>query len=287
MKKYSYIGAFIALISFSACEQIVELDIDSAEPQLVINSQISNLDTTWEVQLSMSQGYFNQSDITLIEDALITISDNGGLVDTLDHLGDGLFSSVQNRSCEIGKLYTLTVNYKGETYTASETCFYQDTIDFIESYYLPESNGFIQEGYYVFQKSGEYEPEGDYYMWQIVKNDTNLRDEIGYQLDTDEFRETGYFNINIDPNDPLKYIDRGVFPRPFPYRFELGDEVEVYQLRISKGYFDFINAFSTQQSRSGTPFDPPPANPPFNIEGGALGYFSVVNVSSANLTVTE
>ncbi len=287
MKKHHILFIILSAFIFSSCEKVVELKVDSGEPILIIDSQLSTEKEPWVVTLSLTQPYFDQSTIDYIGSATVTIADNNGRTDTLNHTTDGVYVSDDSLACESGMTYTLSVVYLNNTYTATEQCFYQEPIDFIRSYFLPEANGFIPKGYYVFQKSLEYEPEGDFYMWKIYQNDTNLLDQIGYQIENDENREGGYWNIAIDPDDPLKDIDRGVFPRPFPYNFEKGDSVRVEQYRISREYYNFIGEFSNQQNRSGTPFDPPPSNPKTNIIGGAYGFFSVVNVSSAEVVVSD
>ena len=274
-------------MSFTACEKVVQLNVKNDEPIVIINSQLTNNLEKWQVDLTLTQPYFDQSDITTIEDAEVTITDSDGVTDTLFHSGDGFYQTRALKKCEVGKSYTLSVKYNGEEYTATEACYYQDTIDFIKSYYLPERNGFIPEGYYVFQKSKEHEPDGDFYRWRIIKNDVDMVDTVGYLLDDDEFRSTGFFNINIDSANPLKDIDRGVYPRPFPLNFDLGDNVRIEQFRISEAYYNFLNGFATQQQRAGTPFDPPPSNPRSNIQGGAYGFFSVVNISGKEIVVTE
>ncbi len=282
--KFIAIGLILGL---SACEKVVQLNVPNADPQVVINGTLSNQPEKWQINLSLSQPYFDQSGIAFVDDAKVYIEDNLGVIDTLEYDTDGKYISKTIKQCEIGKTYTLRVEHGSQTYTAVEKCYYQDTIDFIQSYYLPERNGFIPVGYYVFEKANEYEPDGDYYVWNIYRNGILMTDSIGYLYDSDEFRETGFYNISIDPNDPLKDIDRGVFPRPFPWSFEKGDSVTVEQLRVSKGYYDFLSEFATQQQRSGTPFDPPPLNPTSNIQGGAYGFFKVVNVSSKSIIVTE
>lgn len=275
------------LITLGGCEKVVQLDVPTSEPRVVINGMLSNLPEQWKIHLSLTQGYFDQGGITFVDDAAVYIEDNLGNIDTLNYDADGIYSTDSIKTCVVGNTYTLRVEHGNKTYTAAEKCFYQDTIDFIQSYYLPERNGFIPVGYYVFEKANEYEPDGDFYLWNIYRDGILLRDSVGYITDTDEAREQSYFNIPIDPNDPLKDIDRGVFPRPFPWKFEKGDSVTIEQVRISEGYFNFIAEFVSQQQRSGTPFDPPPFNPTSNIQGGAYGFFRVVNSSSKSIIVTE
>jgi hypothetical protein len=134
--------------------------------------------------------------------------------------------------------------------------------------------------------ANEWEEAGDYYQWKIYRNDT-LLDGFGYLLDEDQYREQGFFNIFVDPNDPLASISQGRLPRPFPFRFEPPDAVYLEQFCINKKYYDFLIELQTQQGRAGTPFDPPPANPISNISNGAYGYFSVVNVVTASTIIVE
>ncbi len=288
MKKRNYLLlAVLSVFILSACEKVVVLNVNSGDPVVIINSQLTNKLDYWLVDLTLTQPYFDQSDITTVDDAEVVITDSDGQSDTLIHDQSGFYFSKDKKVCEIGKTYTLTVKHRGETYTASETCFYQDTISFIKSYYLPERNGFIPKGYYVFEKASEYEPDGDFYRWRITKNGIDMVDTVGYLLDDDEFRSSGFFNINIDSADPLKDIDRGIYPRPFPLNFDKNDTVQIDQIRITEAYYNFLSGFATQQQRSGTPFDPPPSNPRSNIMGGAYGYFSVVNISSKEIVVKD
>ncbi|MFT5723072.1 MAG: hypothetical protein ACI9JN_000177 [Bacteroidia bacterium] len=284
--KFSLIAIGL-LVTLGACEKVVQLKIPSSDPVVVISGQISNQLEPWLVNLSLSQPYFDQSGIQFIEDAAVFIEDNLGNIDTLIYTADGNYLTKTDRICVIGNSYSLRVEHGAKTYSAIEKCFYQDTIDFLQSYYLPERNGFIPVGYYVFEKANEYEPDGDFYIWNIYRNGLLMTDSIGYLYDTDEFREGGFYNIAIDPIDPLKDIGRGIFPRPFPWSFEKGDSVKVEQLRVSEAFYNFTAEFASQLIRSGTPFDPPPFNPTSNIQGGAYGYFRVVNLSSKSIVVTE
>ncbi|MCB9262445.1 MAG: DUF4249 domain-containing protein [Flavobacteriales bacterium] len=279
------IFGLLAIASFSSCEKIIELDLNNAISVVVVSGQLSNQSEFWMVNLSWSKEYYDQTEIKYVTDAEVTIEVSDGTIDTLFYDTLGNYKSKSMNQCEIGKTYTLNVKHHDKLYTASEKLFYQEPIELLQSFYLPKQNGFIPEGNYVFEYAKEYEPYGDFYLWRITKNNLLMTDSIGYLLDTDEFRETGFFNFQIDPNDPLKDIDKGILPRPFPWPFQIGDSVVVEQLRISEKYYDFMFSFATQQQRSGTPFDPPPANPPSNIKGGAYGYFSVVNITKKSVVI--
>ena len=217
---------------------------------------------------------------------MVVISDDEGNADTLNHIEDGLYRTEGSRACVPGRNYFLYVNVDGEEYNASDYCRYQYEIDTVAAYFLPENNGFIQKGWYVFLKAEEYEEDGDYYEWVLTRNDTIIRG-FGLLLDEDRNRDNSYFNLFIDADDPLSGLPLGILPRPFPFLVEPGDEIVIEQRCFNKGYYEFLIEMQNQQNNSGTPFDSPPANPNSNISNGAYGYFNVMNVVKNGATVPE
>jgi len=67
----------------------------------------------------------------------------------------------------------------------------------------------------------------------------------------------------------------GVYRDLFLFDVATGDTIVVEQFAVTEEYYKFRADLDAQQTRSGTPFDPPPANPNNNISNGGLGYFSV------------
>jgi hypothetical protein len=282
MKRIVWIIALA--MGFASCETVVELDLPESDPLLVVESQITNRSRPFEVQLSLTQPFNDQSPFDPVASAEVTITSTDGTVYELEHQGKGLFATQTHVQAMVGESYTLNIKYGGKEYTATERCKPQIQIDTLLAFFLPDQNGFIEPGFYAFIGSGEWEEPGDFYEWKIYKNDT-LLDDFGPLVDSDEFREASFFNLNIDPNDPLANFPE-VQPRPFPFTFEEGDTVRVVQYNISQEYYDFLLEITAQLSRAGTPFDPPPANPRTNITGAeALGFFSVANEQSIQVVV--
>jgi len=274
----------LTLLFFGAsCRSVVDWDLEPAEEKLTIESYISDLNEPWKVHLSRSRNYFDNEDPGAITDAdaLVTISDDQGNVDTLVFDSDGIFMSDGVRACVRGRTYTLEVQFEGETYSASELCRDQLEIDTVFYFFQPTRNGFIEPGYYVFELAQEIPTPGDHYQWQIFRNDT-LLDDFGYIIDTDELADFSYFNSNID----LENVSLDFLPRPFPFEFQAGDEVVLEQRSISRNFYDYLIDFSTQYNQAGSPFDAPPANPIGNVIG-ALGYFAVFSVERRELKIPE
>jgi len=284
MKKINLILALV--ITLSACERIVELEIPSSDPKIVVEGQITSQLEPWEIRLTVSQPYFDQSNLSFVSNAEVSIVGTDGSDVNLIHTDSGYYKSELFQQCLPGETYSLSVTYDGQKYLASEVTPMAFPIDTIASYYLPENNGFIEKGYYVFIQGKERPEKGDFYLFKAYRNDT-LKDDFGSNLDNDEFGRVSYLNEDFDINNIASELSKGKTPRPFPFTVEPGDTVKVEQLAISEKYFNYIFDIEAQLGRSGTPFDPPPANPNNNISNGGLGYFSVVHKEEAKIVVDE
>jgi hypothetical protein len=286
MSKINILYRAILLLGLTACEKIVQLEIPSSDPELVVEGQITNKKDLWKIKLSTSQAYFNQDEVTEVSSATVTIMGSDGSSSTLLHTDTGMYVSTDSLQCVVGVTYTLNINYNGKEYSAAEKMPNGFPIDLIESYYLPEANGFIQEGYYVFIQGKDNDYKGDSYQWKFYRNDT-LKDNFGKILENDEFGTVSFLNQNIDPDDPLGGIAQGILPRPFPFILDPGDTIRLEQYNLSPTYYQYILDLSAQLSRSGSPFDPPPTNPINNISNNGLGYFSVAHYTDAEIIIKE
>ena len=142
-----------------------------------------------------------------------------------------------------GETYTLTVVYNGVTYVAAEQTPDANPIDTIASYYLPDNNGFITKGYYVFIQGVEASPEpGDYYLFKAYRNDT-LKDDFGPLLDDDQFGSVSYLNQNFDIFNIVQELALGKTPRPFPFVVEPTDTIRVEQYAVNQKYYQFYYRF--------------------------------------------
>lgn len=280
-KTITYSAILLVIVGLFSCRRVVDWELPDSKPALVVESQISNVEQFWTVQLSMTQGYFVNAQPPAVVDAEVSISDDMGNTDTLFHVADGIYQSTDLKTCIVGHKYTLNIKHEGKEYFATELVRDQLPFDTVGAIYNPGIEGFADPGYYLIEIAQEIEGPGDYYQWRVYRNDTLLDDF--YILDTDEFADFSYFNRNFDIEEAS--IDN--LPRPFPYLMEIGDTVRLEQLCISKNYFDFLFEIETQRNKAGSPFDAPPANPISNISNGAFGYFSVVNEISEEIVVVE
>lgn len=265
MKTRNIFIALFSILTFSACEKVIYPDLSNGKTLLVIQSRISTDSAPWVVRLTLTQDYFIASKPQPASGAQVIIYDSKGGKDTLSEDSAGYYSTAEFKKCEALVTYTLEVNYQGKKYTAAETCPKQEPIDSLTSEFR-KKQGFIAAGYYVTEHAQENPGPGDYYLWEIYRNDTLIND-FGYFLNDDAFVEGNYISAS------------------FPFPFELNDTVRVDQLSITKQWYNYLIAVQSESAKSGSPFDTPPANPINNIEGEALGYFAVVNLQRKGIRI--
>ena len=281
MKKLVYI--ILASFGFIACEKIVEVDLPTEPPRLVVEGQITNQNSLWQIRLTLSQPYFDQEASKSVSDAVVRIMGTDGSDVLLNHRDTGVYVSADNHQCIVGETYTLTVDYNGESYTASERLKNAFELDTLADFFLPPDVSFFPSGIYVFIQGQTDSTQDNYYIFKTYRNDSLISED----LDDDLFGSVSLLNSFFDVNDIPGELARGLLPRPILTEVKDGDSVRVEQFAVSEKYYEYIADLNIQQSRSGSPFDPPPANPSNNVGNGAVGYFSVAHKAEKKLVIKE
>ena len=281
MKKI--IAILFAAFVFTACEKIVDIEIPSEETRIVIESEIYNVKDLWNVRLSLNQPYFDQDSVDYVSSASVFITELGGDTVFLNYTDTGMYVSMDSHQCIVGRSYELNVAYNGQVYTATEELQNAFPIDQLLSFFLPPDVSFFPSGNYVFVQGQSDSTKNNFYIFKTYRNDTLKSTD----LDDDGFGSVSLLNSNFNVNDIPGELERNNLPRPILFDVNEGDTIRVEQFVVTEEYYKFRADLNAQQNRSGTPFDPPPANPNNNISNGGLGYFSVANKEVAELVVEE
>lgn len=255
--KNSFPLLLIVYTFLTSCTEVVDVQLKDQQKKVVIEGSISTDMTHCYVQLSRTADYFGNSRPEEITNAIVEIGDGTNLF-MFYHAGNGTYIPPSGFKGEAGKTYSLKVIVDNVAYTSSSVLypmFYVDTNLVID--YRPAS-GFMSEGYAVTYMSIDTRPELVYTKFEFGQNDTIFDQTIIFS------------NADIRKNELLP------FELPF-FRPQSGDSVMLYFYSIEKPVADYINALETLRSGAPGPFRTPPANPPTNIAGGALGYFMAMD----------
>ena len=270
MKKIIYL--FILCSLFYTCEDVIDVDLNEAEPRLVIEASIDWYKNTTgneqSIKLSLSAPFFDEI-IPPANDALVEIIDsNGNTFSFLEENNSGIYKT-NNFIPIIDEVYTLVINYDNEVYTATETLKSVVPIDYIEQ---DNEGGFT----------------GDEVEVKVYFTDP---------ADIDNYYFFEYFtDISITPSLDVaedRFIDGNqIFGFYSEEDLESGNVLTIRHFGVSKQYYEFMFILLQQGSEDGGgPFETQPATVRGNCvnttneDNYPFGYFRLSEVEELIYTI--
>jgi hypothetical protein len=253
------------LFTFPSCQKVININLNSTDPKLVIEAEISD-QSVCKVKLSETINFDETNNFPPVTTASITIRDNLGNSENLTETSPGLYSSSTLVGVQ-GRTYTLTVTDKGKSYTANSTMSFPVEIDTITF----QKMGVFGNNTYITD-IGFTDPAGikNYYRFIEIVNGITQNTIFIY----DDRFDDGKSISNSLLSDAGQGGDNS--------EILLGDTVIVLLQCIDKGVYDY---FSTLSQSSGGLQSSTPANPKSNFNNGALGYFNAVSVRKKSAIV--
>jgi hypothetical protein len=270
---------FAILLSLSACEETVVLNLDQSTPTVVIEAQVTNRSGFQYVRLSRSTGFYATGEPPAIVSATVSVNDDLGNTFAFTHNpgakadSAGYYLPVDPFLGEVGRLYKLHVVVDGETYEAEDRLMPVTSIDSLGS----RVNTDEQEDPRDFGKFYEVlfyakEPQNttDYYLFKFYRNDS-----LTFYFDSD---------IYFADDEVLAEDIDGV---PSPVFYALGDLARVEMYSLTRDGFLFYQDLQSLMNNDGGMFAQPPANSRTNLTNGALGFFQVSSMEAQELEIKE
>ncbi len=257
--KTIYSSLLIVFLLMLSCEKVVDVDLTTSEPRLVIEASIQWLNGTpgdeQIIKLSTTTDYFS-NEIPAVSGATVFITNSSAEVFTFSEETPGLYKCVDFNPT-VDETYTLTVMYQGETYTATEKLLDTPTITRIEQ-----------------------DNEGG-----ILGNEIEVKFFFN-----DLANQTNHYMVRID--DPYKVIpeygviedrffeNNEMFGLYFSEDLQAGDTLQCTLNGITLNYYNYMDILLEQTgTNSAGPFSTPTATVRGNIVNQtdfnhfALGYF--------------
>lgn len=272
--KSSILGTILLLFAFTSCEDVVDVELDTAPPKLVVDASIAwqkGTDGSYQkVKLTTTTAYFS-NEIPTVSDAVVFITNlNSGQIfnftesETMPGIYECFdFVPVLNDEFEI------TIVYENETYKASEPLIGVPTIEFIEQSTIDAFGAELIELKYFFQDNPD---EDNFYLSRFDSPSYAVPE---YGVDDDRFTQGNLmFGIIIDE------------------KLEAGQETTIDINGISEQYFNYMRILlSIAGGGGGSPFQAPPSTVRGNIvnqdnfDNFCLGYFRLSEQDVVEYTV--
>ncbi|QGY45707.1 DUF4249 family protein [Maribellus comscasis] len=254
---------FSLAILFTACQDVIDIDLDSVEPKLVIDAVIND---SVVVKISKSTDYFEPGIYPPVSNAVVTVTENAGNLVQLEETNPGTYTEYQ-MGIE-GREYTLEVEVDGEIYTGTVEMPYKVAIDSISIEPTPDYMEF-SGGYLVNCHLNDPEGIENYYRLIVSRIEQQSEpDDILYVYD-DAF---------VDGNEiSMRWDDEQFFEQ---------DTVIVELQTLAESTYDYYRTLSSL-FESGMIGNANPSNPITNLSNDALGYFGAYTVSRDTVIISE
>ncbi|WP_257667792.1 DUF4249 domain-containing protein [Parapedobacter tibetensis] len=258
MKTYfRYIAISISFLMFS-CEDVIDINLNDADPQLVIIGEVSNNTNVQQVSINRTVAFASDTPFDPVPGAEVEVVDGRGRVYRFTEETPGIyvangFTGSQNER------YDLHVRVDGQEFMATATMPSLTTADSIGT---SVRNLFGEEEKFVSVKYQDPPGVANYYRYLQRVNGERFK---MVKVANDKFNDGRYVSDDL--------ID-------FDVELVAGDSVVIQMQCIDKATFDFWNA--VQSINPGTAA---PANPPSVFGDGALGYFSAHAMSEISTVV--
>lgn len=261
------LSLIIVSLMFANCTKIIELDLNTSDPQIVVDAQLSD-DPTQKatVQLSKTVNFSATNTFPPVSSAVVFIKNRTtGEVDTLKETSAGLYKGSKLVG-KVGNTYDLTILTGGKTITASSTIPRKVTLDSISTL---KQSFFGNTQISLIPRYVDPKGIGDNYRFIVSVNGKVRKDIFTF-------------------NDELS--DGGMNGRPLfggggeDEEIKIGDTVSIEMQGIDAANYLYFSTMAdgggSRNSDSATP-----TNPVTNLNGAILGYFSAYSTQKKTITI--
>ncbi|WP_285008465.1 DUF4249 domain-containing protein [Pedobacter faecalis] len=254
-----FIGLLLVAIAAAACEKVVDLDLDNAEPKIVIDASLNDNYQHHFVRVSRTYSFTEPNSFNGVAGAKVVLSIPGQDVN-LREVEKGVYRTPRMRGMP-GTGYTLNVTVDGVTY--SSTSYMPEKV-YLDSLSFKRLSFFGEENTYVAANFNDPANAQNNYRYLLTVKD---------KVEEDDVSDDRFNNGNVISNVLYHELDK----------LKTGDTLEVELQSINRDVYKYF--FSLEQITGGGGPPVSPANPPSNFNNGALGVFNAHTSSRRNAVI--
>jgi hypothetical protein len=271
LKKYRLeayaVTGLIIMAMLSSCQKVINIDLNSASPQLVVEANISDKPGPYYVKLSKTVNFDNITSIPAVTGAIVEMSDSAGSSETLTELINGIYKTNSVKGIP-GHTYRLTIKTDGQVFESISTMPYpvadlklSITRDMEERPSIGGGSDEQPERYqvnYVITDPAQFK---NYYRFAVYHKNREISSRRVFD---DQFHNGKLISDEFRLNDTINFMP--------------GDTIGIELRNIDSGAYNFFRTL--REGIGGLSFlSASPANPISNISNNGLGYFSAYSVN--------
>jgi len=240
-------------VLLSSCEKEISIDLNSSDPQIVIEGNITDAPAPYFVKITKTVNFSEGNNYPPVSNALVIISDNTGIADTLTETTAGLYKT-NILYGQPAKTYYLSVTAEDKNYYAVSAMPKKTNLDTLH-----------------FTPFGGLSGGNSYAAIPIFADPISYGNNYRFLLTVNGVLAKSYIVLNDNVNNGL-INQRPIFDHVS--KIKKGDSVTVEMRCIDLNTYTYFYTLS-KIAGGGPSGSTTPSNPPNNITGNkALGYFS-------------
>lgn len=260
MRLISYTFSLLLIAILFGCERVIDFDLNSADPRLVVEALLSDDENGIRVSLSETVNFSDDNVFPPGAGATITLSENTGISEVLEEVEPGQYTGTAITGTP-GSTYTLSIDFYGENYSAVNEMPLPVMIDTV--FLQPTGFG---SGRVV---TAQFQDPPGLENWYRILVTTNSEPVDNLYITRDRLRDG-------------EVITQTLFGIPNS-RLTQGDTVTVVLQSISFDAFEYLRTFQQLGAVASTA----PGNPASNVSNNALGYFSAHAETAFTYIITD
>jgi hypothetical protein len=261
MKRIFQIALSILLVvNLTSCEKVIDINVKNSKPAISIVGAITDQPGPYTVSVNKSVNFSANNTFPPVADALVIMSDDAGVVDTLTHAGNGVYNTHTITGVS-GRTYTLRVKAEGTEYIA--VCTMPQPVPF-DSLVINKSNAFGTTT--LFPAVNYQDPPVQENFYRFVEYQNGVRVKSNF-VRNDRLSDGNYNKVTL---------------RNFDQEILVGDSLYVEMNSISKSVYTYLNELNDVDGETQTAA---PSNPTTNFTNNPLGYFSAHTVQGLSVIV--
>jgi len=264
--KHSILAA-LSIIFFASCEKVINVDLNDANPKIVIEAGLYEGTHVFKVHITKTISYFNNGIAPTIDNANVTLSDRINPAKTLIPVGDGWYELL-NCTATNNTTYELNVVAEGKTYTASSYLPVSPVLDSLT--YKDFGGGFGGGNFDPYLMTAHFQDSvgvANYYRLIVTKNDSLQNKPFDLFVFDDKIRDGQYIEVPV-----------------FSAFCDIGDTMDVELVSMDEKVYDYYITFGeiiTGDANNSAA----PANPNSNWSNKALGYFGAYSIQRKSIRI--
>jgi hypothetical protein len=272
---FCLVTVLMTSLGLFSCQKVINMDLNSASPQLVVEANITDKPGPYFVKLSKTVNFDKITEIPPVTGAIVEISDSSGYSETLTELSDGIYSTSKLAGIP-GHKYRLTIKSDGQIYESVSVMPYpvgglkleiKKEVNDRNPFRGGSSNQFNR--YTVNYEINDPVEFNNYYRFVVYDENGEISSR---RVFSDQYRNGKIIADDFTLNDTIN--------------FNPGDTIRIELQNVDKNTYNFFRTL--REGAGGLSFlSASPSNPISSITNNGLGYFNACSVKEGFVIIPK